>query len=116
MTSECLDCNNRDHESNMVYQVAGGFLCHPCHEVRCKTALHESQLNGKNKSDMVNHPSHYQGKGLECIQVIKAFELGFNLGNAIKYILRADKKGLKKQDLQKAVWYLTEEIGSIDEK
>ena len=65
--------------------------------------------------DNVNHPSHYKGNGLECIQVIEAFGLGFNLGNAVKYILRAGKKGNKREDLQKAVWYLTRELESLDE-
>ena len=60
--------------------------------------------------DTVNHPNHYKGKGLECIQVIEAFELGFCLGNAIKYILRAGKKGRKDEDLKKAIWYLNREL------
>jgi len=42
--------------------------------------------------------------------VIEGFELNFNLGNVIKYILRADKKGNKKQDLEKAQWYLNREL------
>ena len=58
----------------------------------------------------VNHPSHYQGKGLECIQVIEAFNLGFNLGNAVKYILRAGKKGMRAEDIEKAIWYLNREL------
>lgn len=60
--------------------------------------------------DNVNQPAHYKGKGLECIQVIEAFDLGFNLGNAVKYTLRAGKKGERKEDLQKAIWYLQREI------
>lgn len=59
---------------------------------------------------LVNHPEHYQGKGLEVIDIIDAFELNFSLGNAIKYILRADKKGNRKQDLEKARWYINKEI------
>jgi Protein of unknwon function (DUF3310) len=58
------------------------------------------------KSDKVNHPSHYQAKGLEAIDVIQAFDLDFDLGNALKYILRADKKGSRETDLEKAIWYL----------
>jgi hypothetical protein len=61
--------------------------------------------------DYVNQPPHYKGKGgIESIDVIESFELNFNLGNVIKYILRADKKGNKKQDLEKAQWYLKREI------
>lgn len=60
--------------------------------------------------DNVNQPEHYKGKGLECIQVIEAFDLGFCLGNAVKYILRAGKKGDRKEDLRKAIWYLNREL------
>ena len=59
---------------------------------------------------LVNHPEHYQGNGIEVIDIIDSFELNFDLGNAIKYILRADKKGNRKQDLEKARWYLNREI------
>lgn len=58
----------------------------------------------------VNHPSHYQGKTFEAIDIIEDYDLSFNLGNAIKYILRCDKKGCKKRDLEKAIWYLQREI------
>lgn len=60
--------------------------------------------------DNVNHPQHYKGKSIECIQVIEAFDLGFNLGNTIKYVLRAGKKGNRLEDLKKAAWYLNREI------
>jgi hypothetical protein len=66
-------------------------------------------------TDNINHPEHYKGKDLECIQVIEAFDLGFCLGNSIKYILRAGKKGCKKEDLRKAVWYLNREIEDIND-
>jgi len=62
--------------------------------------------------DMVNHPSHYNVKGFEVIDIIDAFGLNFNIGNALKYLLRADKKGNKKQDIQKALWYLQREINT----
>ena len=58
------------------------------------------------EKDMVNKPPHYSGKTLQAIDVIEDFDLGYNLGNAIKYILRAGKKGNKEQDLEKAIWYL----------
>lgn len=43
---------------------------------------------------------------MEAIDVIREFDLGFVLGNAVKYILRCDKKGNRLQDLKKAEWYL----------
>ena len=52
--------------------------------------------------DMVNHPSHYNVKGFEVIDIIDAFGLNFNMGNALKYLLRADRKGNKEQDINKA--------------
>jgi len=64
--------------------------------------------------EMINHPDHYQGNKMEVIDIIEDYELGFHLGNAIKYILRADKKGNTKQDLQKALWYIQREIDRED--
>lgn len=65
-------------------------------------------------SDSVNHPSHYGGKDnpYEAIKIIRHYRLGFNLGNVLKYILRAGKKDPDKEleDLRKAVWYLQKEI------
>jgi hypothetical protein len=60
--------------------------------------------------DMVNHPAHYSGhpSGIECIEIVR--HMGFNLGNAFKYIWRADLKGSSIQDLKKAVWYINDEI------
>ena len=66
-------------------------------------------------TETINHPKHYGGEDnpYEAIKVIEAWELGFNLGNVVKYIARAGKKGDAKQDLEKAVWYLNREIGRI---
>jgi hypothetical protein len=60
--------------------------------------------------DAVNHPPHYTAhpSGIECIQITE--HMGFNLGNAVKYIWRADLKGDAIQDLEKALWYLRREI------
>lgn len=60
--------------------------------------------------DPVNHPKHYTShpSGIECIQVVR--HMGFNLGNAMKYIWRADEKGNDIQDLEKAAWYIADEI------
>jgi len=61
-------------------------------------------------SDPVNHPDHYNAhpSGVECIDVVE--HMGFNTGNAIKYIWRSDHKGNAVEDLQKAAWYLQREI------
>jgi len=61
-------------------------------------------------SDPVNHPPHYKShpSGVECIQITE--HMGFNLGNAVKYIWRADLKGNAGDDLKKAAWYINREI------
>ncbi|MET0423636.1 MAG: DUF3310 domain-containing protein [Actinoplanes sp.] len=61
-------------------------------------------------SDAVNHPPHYTNhpSGVECITVTE--HMGFNLGNAVKYIWRADLKHDAIEDLRKAAWYLEREI------
>jgi len=61
------------------------------------------------KADMVNHPPHYQGDGIECIDAIRA-ALGkegfvaYCRGNAIKYTWR--EKADSAEDRNKAIWYL----------
>ena len=64
------------------------------------------------ENEMVTHPTHYGGKNnpYEAIKVIEAWEVGFNLGNTLKYISRAGKKDNIIQDLEKALFYLDREI------
>jgi hypothetical protein len=65
-----------------------------------------------NENDLVIHPTHYGGKDnpYEAIKVIEAWDVGFNLGNTLKYISRAGKKDNIIQDLEKALFYLDREI------
>ncbi len=75
-------------------------------------------------SELVNNPSHYGGKDnpYEVIKVIDAWDLDFNLGNAIKYIPRAGEKlypGKTKleseiTDLKKSAWYLNHKIALLE--
>ena len=60
--------------------------------------------------DPVNSPKHYTShpSGIDCIQITE--HMGFNLGNAIKYIWRADLKNDAIEDLRKARWYIDREI------
>ena len=63
--------------------------------------------------ETVNHPAHYGGDRVyETVKVIEAWELNFNLGNALKYISRAGRKPGTEytDDLQKAIWFLNREI------
>jgi hypothetical protein len=68
-------------------------------------------------NDEVNHPSHYTDGKIEVIDFIEDKNLGFRLGNAVKYISRAGKKDKNKtiQDLEKAKWYLEREINYLKE-
>lgn len=74
----------------------------------------------ENNKEMVNHPNHYGGKdnNYEAIKVIDAWDLGFSLGNTVKYISRAGKKDPNKEleDLKKALWYLQHHIDSLQNK
>lgn len=62
--------------------------------------------------EAISHPAHYGGADnpYEAIKVIEAWELNFHLGNVVKYVSRAGKKGSELEDLQKAQWYLQREI------
>ncbi len=81
-------------------------------------------INSKtNNSEQVNHPNHYGGKDnpYEAIKVIRAWDLGFDLGNVVKYISRMGKKDLKGdviessiEDLKKARFYLDDEIKHME--
>ena len=62
------------------------------------------------KADLVNHPPHYKTGGVETIDFIEAKDLNYRLGNVVKYVSRAGKKGDPLQDLEKAAWYLQREI------
>jgi len=72
------------------------------------------------EKERVNHPSHYQlPNGLEAIDIARY--LDFNLGNVVKYVVRAgrkDENGMKLrdkmiEDLQKAKFYLEDEINAL---
>jgi hypothetical protein len=66
--------------------------------------------------DMVNHPPHYKTGGIETIDFIEAKNLGYNLGNVVKYISRADYKGDRLENLKKAQWYLNREVSLASKK
>lgn len=75
------------------------------------------------KEDKVNHPSHYTWLkdkcGIEVIDITR--HMDFDLGNAIKYILRSghkteqgyDNKTKTIEDLNKAIWYINDKIKNI---
>ena len=67
----------------------------------------------------VDHPTHYNQHSIEVIDIIRnsmseAEYKGFLKGNVIKYICRSEYKNNEIEDLQKADWYLTKLIQSIN--
>lgn len=65
--------------------------------------------------DSVNHPPHYtQYEGFEVIDITE--QLNFNLGNVVKYVLRAGSKGDVVTDLRKAEWYIRRELKRVGAK
>lgn len=54
----------------------------------------------------IDHPKHYNIGTIEVIAAIEDWNLGFHLGNALKYIARAPYKGREREDLEKALWYV----------
>lgn len=73
---------------------------------------------GQPVSEAVVHPDHYGGgdNPYEVIKVIAEWKLGFNLGNAVKYIARAGKKDPAKEieDLKKARFYVDWHINRLE--
>ena len=82
-------------------------LCNKCNMLPC-TCIPAPTLGVA--FDSVNHPKHYTShpSGVECIEITE--HMGFNLGNALKYIWRADLKADAIEDMEKAVWYLQREL------
>ena len=73
-------------------------------------------LSKSTDDEAVDHPAHYGGEdnAYEAIKVIEAWELGFCLGNAVKYIARHLSKGKPLEDLKKARWYLDRAIARLE--
>lgn len=71
-----------------------------------------------NKGDPVNHQSHYTDGKFDVIDYIEDKDLGFCLGNAIKYISRSRKKDQRKEveNLLKAIWYISRKIEQISKE
>lgn len=100
-----------DHICTNCKSPYGAFDYHTCGPDDAVTLDAQNYMNGGNDmEDPVNHPKHYTAhpSGVECIQVTE--HMGFCLGNAVKYIWRADLKNDAVEDLKKAVWYLDREI------
>jgi Protein of unknwon function (DUF3310) len=84
------------------------------HPITGKRLMQGADIVSTHHTDMVNHPPHYKQGGIETIDFIEAKALGYNLGNVVKYITRADHKGNKLEDLKKAQWYLNRAIEKLN--
>ena len=73
----------------------------------------KKEYQQKHMKESVDHPSHYN-QGIEEIDYIESHNMGFNLGNVIKYVTRAKHKGSELEDLKKAKWYLDREIKKLE--
>ena len=112
------------HEHLKVMNKLGGegweftAAVHPEHASYIWYYLNGSRDMADTKKEAVDHPSHYGGKDnpYEAIKVIEAWELGFNDGNALKYIARARHKGSHLEDIKKAHKYLEFEIARLEKK
>ena len=101
-------------------------IIHEGHEKKCPETPHSHSWNaplGERKATetkrldqaSVDHPPHYQApNGMEAIDIIEGFELGFNIGNAVKYLLRAGRKGDRATDIAKARWYCERELARLE--
>ncbi len=71
---------------------------------------------GRRKTDPVERPAHYTFGKIEVIDAIEDWDLGFHLGNTVKYVARAGKKDPAKtiEDLKKARWYLDRKITVLE--
>lgn len=96
--------------ADIAHEVTKGRGRPSIQEKRAQFFMRTAQTSNQSIFDAVNHPEHYKTGGIETIDFIEAKKLNYNLGNVIKYITRADHKGLRKQDLEKAMWYLQREI------
>lgn len=98
--------------SRGVCIVCGDYETINANKQGCRGFNKQGQLNPKPSDDPVNHPQHYTNhpSGIECITITR--HMNFNLGNAIKYIWRYSSKSSRAppQDLEKAIWYLKDEI------
>lgn len=120
--SSCDKCvfSTYDEYANLVCKLKKPVGATNCgnYIVTLRKSGIESESESK-ENDMVNHPSHYNKGGIECLEIIKAilgdkYE-GFLIGNVLKYIYRyPDKNGL--EDCKKARFYLDEFIKEAESK
>ena len=84
------------------------------HKIRMQSAEGiRNEIVMQHTPDVVNHPPHYKVGGIETIDFIESKNLDYHLGNVVKYVARAGHKDNKKQDLEKAKWYLERALSKL---
>ena len=111
--------NNNEEENKLAISEIETAMCDAMQLLKCFIDLNDKEQ----KADSVNHPAHYNShpSGIECIEIARHHN--FNIGNAIKYLWRAGLKseeGMEDtdkqvEDLNKAIWYINDEIKRITE-
>ena len=73
-----------------------------------KNVIEEVSSEKDENYEYVDHPKHYNQGGIELVNIVDSYQLGFYEGNIVKYMIRSGKKpgNSKLQDLKKAQWYL----------
>lgn len=99
----CVSCKGRYKQDTMA-------------RLKAKDCFKPKEEKADDEIDMVNHPPHYVGHGIEPIEFIESHNLNFCLGSAVKYIARAPYKGTELEDLKKAKWFLEREIKKHDKQ
>ena len=126
--NDCEDCDwdCENCEFNDEYSEADDDKSSSDDDIECDGDCENCEFNEDDSvngqdNDSVNHPSHYCDGNIEVIDYIEDKQLGYHLGNAVKYISRAGKKhdgsmsdiDKEIEDLEKAVWYLNRYIRNL---
>lgn len=111
--------NNDEEDKKSAISELETAMCYAMQLLKCFI----DRKDKEQKTDNVNHPSHYNShpSGIECIEIARHHN--FNIGNTIKYLWRAGLKseeGMEDtdkqvEDLNKAIWYIQDEIKRITE-
>jgi hypothetical protein len=97
-------------QAQAIQQLSGGII-------QGATGAQYTFMDTSPKAmDMVNSPGHYKVGGIETIDFIEAKNLGYLLGNVVKYVSRADHKGNRLEDLKKAQWYMNKAVADAERK
>lgn len=111
---KCITCNGtgKQKEQTMEIEHSESKLEYSDRKKIMKPAVFpdNSIEDVSTKNEAVIHPSHYNGGKIEVIDAIEDWKLGFNDGNAVKYIARHRMKNSPQADLEKALWYVAREL------